>query len=171
LKKRSTSLGSLKRWASRALLKIEGARGALAIHRDVVGLASQGRQAAQLTHDAGLLLGDAETNYEAALASFDIWMAFKKRTIKLKLQAERKDQLRTWHLAPEKKRGPKPTEVKEYEVKEAVQRLKVYREWRELIATLKGLKVKADKAYFNPSDRRCHLIMNIGKLITRESPE
>lgn len=142
----------------------------LAIHRDTIGLISQGTTAAQLNHDAGMVLAEAERKLETAQASFDIWLAQKRRKIRDEMIIERKEQLRGWYLQPDTKRGHKPGEVKDYEVKDKIMCLKAYREWRQLLADLRAIKTMADKAYFSPTDRRCHLIMNLSKLINRESP-
>lgn len=106
-----------------------------------------------------------------ASTQFDIWMAKQKRKVKNRLQKEQRHELQVYNMAPARKKGTRPADVKESDVKNYIMSTKTYRLWKEEIDKLEYVAELADKAYFKPMETRCQLIMNLNKLVTRESPE
>lgn len=151
--------------------KVDEARDAFAISRDAVGLITAGRAAAQKTHDGGKLLAQATKKRDIAKAHFDIWMAKQRTKVRGILLAEREPALKTYILSPASKRGFKPTEPKQGEIDDYIKSTRIYRKWREDLADLEYALNLAKDAYFKPLDQRCTLIMSLGKIVYRESPE
>ena len=162
---------STEKWISSTKKKIEALRPSLLVERDVTGLLHSGREAAQRLHDAGKIFGDAKYRFEVSKANFDIWMAKRRRSVKAKLLREYGHRLGVWELAPRKTRGAKPEEPKEQDIKDFIMSTRTYREWREELAGLVSVLELADKASFKPCEVRSHLIMNMNKVLTRDSPE
>jgi hypothetical protein len=158
-------------FCEKAIEEILGARGAFALSRDVAGRVEESLTATQGTHDAARLLCDAKKRLAMATSQFEIWMAKQKRKVKKVLLKQHEHDLRVYNMAPASKKGTRPAEVKEGDVKNYIMSTKTYRLWKEEIDNLEYVAELADKAYFKPMESRCQLIMNLNKLVTRESPE
>lgn len=162
---------STEKWIRDTKKKIESIRPTLAVERDVTGLLHSGRDAAQKLHDAGRIFGEAKYRFELSKAQFEIWMAKRRRSVKARLFKETCHRLCVWELAPRKTRGPKPDEPKEQDIKDFILSTRTYREWREELAGLISVLELAEKASFRPCEVKTQLIMNMNKVLTRESPE
>jgi hypothetical protein len=169
-KKKGTSPQSTKAWAKSAIERIKDARGALAIHRDPLGLIKQGSEAPTLMHDAAMLLAQARTKLEIAEVQFDIWMAKQRKAVREKLSIQREQEKFVYRNAPapEKRNMAKPIDLKEAEVKDTIIQMEEYRKRREEIVTIKYTLEAADKAYFKPMDIRASMIMSLNKIVNRE---
>jgi len=158
-------------YARKVEKEVEGIRDSLSLAPDTIGLIAAGYEAAQKTHDGGKLFSKAILKRDIAKIRFDIWMANQRTKVRAILLEDREQRLKTYLLSPATKRGFKPTEPKEKEIDDFIKTTSAYRKWREELADLEYAVNMAEKAYFKPLEQRCNLIMNLNKIVYRESPE
>lgn len=161
-----------KEWMTSKLTEIQEARKKLPVCRDTVGLLREGERAAVNMYDAGALYSEAATKFRAAEEEYKIFMARRRRKVRVKLESIRRSKLKVWEEAPNRTRGPKPTrEIKEKEIEDEIVVTIAYRQRREAIIRYKYILDMAEKAIVEPFQTKSMMIMSMKKIVYKGSPD
>lgn len=160
-----------KKWAQEKTKEIGKLRKQLPISRDAVGLIKDGEKAADTMADIGLFWAEVKGKLESAQEEFKIWMARRRRAIRVQIYEQRKHQLSVYYGTATRLRGPRPGEVKEREVDDEIMVTKGYRLRREAILRFQYVFDSAVKALVEPFATKSMMIMSMKKTINRGSPD